>query len=156
MPLTPTPQQQGVIEHTEGPLLVIAGPGAGKTFTLVERIVYLVADKGVPPEQILVGTFTEKAASELITRIAHRLLSRNIVVNIDEMYIGTIHSICLRLLEEHREFTRLKKNFTLMDQFDQVYFFFQRLRKFEDEAPLALLSGKDELSRWRKANMLCG
>ena len=113
-------------------------------------------DKKVPPEQILVATFTEKAATELVTRISHRLLSRNIIVNIDEMYVGTLHSICLRLLEEHREFTRLKKNFTLMDQFDQAYFFFQRLRAFEEVAPLSLLTGKDELSRWRKANMLCG
>ena len=156
MPFTPTAQQMAVIEHTEGPLLVIAGPGAGKTFTLVERIVYLIVDKGVPPEQILVATFTEKAATELVTRISHRLLSRNIVANIDEMYAGTIHSICLRLLEDHREFTRLKKNFTLMDQFDQSYFFFQRIRVFEEAAPLSLLTGKDELSRWRKANMLCG
>ena len=156
MPLTPTPQQQATIEHSEGPLLVIAGPGAGKTFTLVERILHLVANKGVPPEQILVATFTEKAATELITRISHRLLSRNVIVNIDEMYIGTIHSICLRFLEENREFTRLKKNFTLMDQFDQAYFFFQRLKAFEEEAPLSLLTGKENLSRWRKANMLCG
>ena len=156
MSFTPTSQQRAVIEHTEGPLLVIAGPGSGKTFTLVERVVYLVVDKKVPPEQILVATFTEKAATELVTRISHRLLSRNIIVNIDEMYVGTLHSICLRLLEEHREFTRLKKNFTLMDQFDQAYFFFQRLRAFEEVAPLSLLTGKDELSRWRKANMLCG
>jgi len=156
MPLTPTAQQQTVISHTEGPLLVIAGPGSGKTFTLVERILHLVVDKGVPAEQIFVATFTEKAAAELIARITHRLLSRDIVVNIDEMYVGTIHSICLRFLEENREFTRLKKNFTLMDQFDQSYFFFQRLRAFEDEAPLSLLTGKETLSRWRKANMLCG
>lgn len=156
MSFAPTTQQQAVIQHTEGPLLVIAGPGAGKTFTLVERILYLVADKGVPPEQIMVATFTEKAATELITRISHRLLSHNIIANIDEMYVGTIHSICLRLLEENREFTRLKKNFTLMDQFDQAYFFFQRLRAFEGEAQLSLLTGKEELSRWRKASMLCG
>lgn len=156
MAFTPTAQQQAIIDHTEGPLLVIAGPGAGKTFTLVERIVSLVIHKGVRPEEILVATFTEKAAGELVARIARQLLSRDVVANIDEMYIGTFHSICLRLLEEHREFTRLKKNFTVMDQFDQTYFFFQRMREFEEIAPVSLLTGKTSMSRWIKASSLCG
>lgn len=156
MAFTPTAQQQAIIDHTEGPLLVIAGPGAGKTFTLVERIVSLVIHKGVRPEEILVATFTEKAAGELVARIARQLLSRDVVANIDEMYIGTFHSICLRLLEEHREFTRLKKNFTVMDQFDQTYFFFQRMREFEEIAPVSLLTGKTSMSRWKKASSLCG
>ncbi|WP_298031356.1 UvrD-helicase domain-containing protein [uncultured Desulfovibrio sp.] len=138
MDFKPTAQQQAVINHEEGPLLVIAGPGAGKTFTLVERIVHLVACGEVSPEQLLVATFTEKAANELISRIARRLLAEGNTTNVDEMYVGTLHSICLRLLEEHREFTRLKKNFTLMDQFDQSYFFFQRLRQFEELAPISL------------------
>ena len=124
MDFHPTDQQQAVITHDEGPILVIAGPGSGKTFTLVERIVHLVAHKNVQPEELLVATFTEKAANELVSRIARRLMQEGVQVNVDEMYVGTLHSICLRLLEEYREFTRLKKNFTLMDQFDQSYFFF--------------------------------
>ena len=124
--LYPTPQQRAIIEHIEGPVLVIAGPGSGKTFTLAQRITHLVVDKAVPAEQIFVATFTEKAANEIEDRIARELLSRNIVVNFDDMYIGTFHSICLRLLEDNREFTRLRKNFTVMDQFDQTYFFFQQ------------------------------
>lgn len=155
MDFKPTAQQQAVINHEEGPLLVIAGPGAGKTFTLVERIVHLVAHRGVSLEQLLVGTFTEKAANELISRIARRLLAEGITANVDEMYVGTLHSICLRLLEEHREFTRLKKNFTLMDQFDQSYFFFQRLRQFEELAPISLIAGRENISRWKRATLLC-
>ncbi len=155
MPVTPTKQQQEVILHTEGPLLVIAGPGAGKTFTLVERIAYLVTEKGIAPDNILVGTFTEKAATELVTRITRRILSNNITVNVDEMYVGTLHSICLRILEESREFTRLKKNFTLMDQFDQSYFIYQRLPTFEERAPLSLLLGRESVSRWKRATSLC-
>ncbi len=155
MPLSPTKEQQAIIAHSDGPLLVIAGPGSGKTFTLVERIIHLIVHKGIAPERILVATFTEKAATELITRISHRLLAQNFVANLDTMYVGTLHSICLRILEEHREFTRLKKNFTLMDQFDQTYFFFQRLSAFEQEAPIALLAGRENISRWNKANLLC-
>lgn len=157
MDFRPTDQQQAVITHDEGPVLVIAGPGAGKTFTLVERIVHLVAHKGVQPEQLLVATFTEKAANELVSRIARRLMQEGVQVNVDDMYVGTLHSICLRLLEEHREFTRLKKNFTLMDQFDQSYFFFQHLRQFEELAPLSLLArGNENVGRWKRATLLCG
>ena len=128
----PNPQQQKAIHTTEGPLLIIAGPGSGKTFTLVERIYHLISDHGIPPERIFVSTFTEKAAAELITRVSSRLAADNISVNLNEMYIGTFHSICLRFLEENREFTRLKRNFTLLDQFDQQYFLYQRLRDYQE------------------------
>ena len=129
----PNPQQQEAIHTTEGPLLIIAGPGSGKTFTLVERIYHLISEHDIPPERIFVSTFTEKAATELITRVSSRLAADNISVNLNEMYIGTFHSICLRFLEENREFTRLKRNFTLLDQFDQQYFLYQRLREYQEE-----------------------
>ena len=61
------PQQLEAILATDGPVLIIAGPGSGKTFTLVERIVYLITHKGVAPESLLVVTFTDKAARELTT-----------------------------------------------------------------------------------------
>ncbi len=70
----PNREQQRVINHTEGPILVIAGPGSGKTFTLVERILHIIKTKNVKPENLLVATFTEKAAKELVTRISNRLL----------------------------------------------------------------------------------
>lgn len=111
--------QLSAILTTDGPLLIIAGPGSGKTFTLVERIVYLITVKNVIPESLFVVTFTDKAARELTTRISNRLNALDIRFNLNEMYLGTFHSICLRLLEEHREFTRLKRNFSLLDQFDQ-------------------------------------
>lgn len=66
--------QKEAIQTTEGPLLIIAGPGTGKTFTLVKRIVYLITQKDVKPEEIMVATFTEKAAKELVTRITNELL----------------------------------------------------------------------------------
>lgn len=64
------PEQLEVINTTESPLLVIAGPGAGKTKTLVDRVCHLIYDLDVAPENILVGTFTEKAAKELLLRIS--------------------------------------------------------------------------------------
>ena len=93
----PSPSQMEAILHTEGPLLIIAGPGAGKTKTLVDRIVYLIS-KGVNPEEILVATFTEKAAKELITRVSNKLLELDVKLNLNDMYIGTLHSIFLRFL----------------------------------------------------------
>lgn len=91
------PQQLEAILATDGPVLIIAGPGSGKTFTLVERIVYLITQKGVAPESLFVVTFTDKAARELTTRISNRLTELGIKFNLNEMYLGTFHSICLRL-----------------------------------------------------------
>lgn len=65
--------QRSAISTTDGPLLIIAGPGTGKTYTLVKRIVYLIIEKDVLPEEIMIATFTEKAAKELITRITNEL-----------------------------------------------------------------------------------
>jgi DNA helicase-2/ATP-dependent DNA helicase PcrA len=67
--------QQKAISTTEGPVLITAGPGTGKTFTLVQRAIYLIQECGVAPEQIFIATFTEKAAKELITRITNELAS---------------------------------------------------------------------------------
>ena len=148
---TPNPQQQAAIHTTEGPLLIIAGPGSGKTFTLVERIYHLISEKGIPPERLFVSTFTEKAAAELITRISSRLAAAEISVNLNEMYVGTFHSICLRFLEENREFTRLKRNFTLLDQFDQQYFIYQRLSEYQEIEGSEHIFGKSGTFSWRGA-----
>ncbi|MEM5007393.1 ATP-dependent DNA helicase [Priestia megaterium] len=145
--------QKKAVETTEGPLLIIAGPGSGKTFTLVERIHYLITKKNVSVENILVATFTEKAAQELMTRISNRLHQANISCNINDMYLGTIHSICLRILEENREFTRLKKNFMLMDQFDQQYFLYQKIYEYMRLPNMDLILG-DKTSRWKRAEIL--
>ena len=150
----PNTQQQEAIHITEGPLLIIAGPGSGKTFTLVERIYYLISENKIPPERLFVSTFTEKAAAELITRISSRLDSDNIAVNLNEMYIGTFHSICLRFLEENREFTRMKRNFTLLDQFDQQYFIYQRLSEYQGIEGAEPIIGNPKTSSWRRAAKL--
>ena len=82
------PQQLEAILATDGPVLIIAGPGSGKTFTLVERIVYLITHKGVAPESLLVVTFTDKAARELTTRPPNRLAPPKIQLHLHELYPG--------------------------------------------------------------------
>lgn len=148
------PEQLEAILATDGPVLIIAGPGSGKTFTLVERIVYLITHKGIAPESLLVVTFTDKAARELTTRISNRLAELNIQFNLNEMYLGTFHSICLRLLEDYREFTRLKRSFTLFDQFDQQYFLYQHIKGFRELPDAQLVMGYDQTGRWAQSENL--
>lgn len=148
------PQQLEAILTTEGPVLIIAGPGSGKTFTLVERIVYLITQKGAAPESLFVVTFTDKAARELTTRISNRLTELGIKFNLNEMYLGTFHSICLRLLEDFREFTRLKRSFTLFDQFDQQYFLYQHIKDFRELPDAQLVMGDDQSGRWAQSENL--
>lgn len=122
--------QKEAIITTEGPVLIIAGPGTGKTYTLVRRIIYLVKEKGVNPKEIMVSTFTEKAAKELITRISNELDIVGVDIDFSEMYIGTFHSICLRIIKEHLEATTVNKNYRMLDQFDKKYCIFQHIKQF--------------------------
>ncbi len=80
---TANAQQLEAITTSEGPLLIIAGPGSGKTFTLVERIVFLLTQKSITPDRIMVVTFTDKAAQELTTRISNRLDTLNVQFNLN-------------------------------------------------------------------------
>lgn len=145
--------QQAAISAADGPVLITAGPGTGKTYTLVQRTIYLIQECGVKPENIFIATFTEKAAKELITRITNELAARNIVANINEMYVGTFHSLCLRILKEHLEYTRLRKNYRLLDAFDQQYMVFQNIYRFRNipEVEISLPTG----GAWKQAEAIC-
>jgi DNA helicase-2/ATP-dependent DNA helicase PcrA len=145
-------EKKEAVKITEGPLLIIAGPGSGKTKTLVERVVHLVS-KGVPPTSIMVATFTEKAAAELVTRISNRLLELNLKVNLNEMFVGTLHSIFLRILDDHREFTRLKRNYRILDQFDQRYFIFRKMKDLAKVPGVASLLEVAKSSNWQAAEL---
>lgn len=142
------------IKNTDGPLLIIAGPGTGKTFTLVQRAIYLIQEKGVAPESIMIATFTEKAAKELITRISNALLERDIKANINEMYIGTFHSICLRILKEHLEYTKLRKNYRMLDQFDQNYLVENNLYPIKKIENFGLVVPTN-IGVWQQAETIC-
>ncbi|MCX6146350.1 MAG: UvrD-helicase domain-containing protein [Candidatus Kapabacteria bacterium] len=140
------------IKHTDGPLLIIAGPGSGKTKTLVEKVVYLVLEKGLKAEEILIATFTQKAASELITRISNRIIDCGIKFNLNEMYIGTLHSIFLRILEENRIHTDLSRNYRMLDDFELNYLIYENIKRFEEIENCRLILGeKEETSNWTKS-----
>jgi len=146
--------QKAAIMAVDGPVLITAGPGTGKTFTLVQRAVYMIQEKGVQPEQIMIATFTEKAAKEIITRITNELLNRKIAVNLNEMYIGTFHSICLRFIKEHIEYTRISKNYRTLDDFDQQYTVFQNIRRFRSLQDFDLAVDGNN-GAWRQAECVC-
>ena len=112
-------QKQAVL-ITDGPLLIIAGPGTGKTFTLVKRVAYLIKEKNVAPGEIMAVTFTEKAARELMSRIADEFVKQGIDANVNDMYIGTFHALCLRLLKEYGKADVIGKR-RMMDRFEQTY-----------------------------------
>lgn len=136
------------IKSTQGPVLIIAGPGTGKTYTLVKRALFLVLEKKVKPENIMIATFTEKAAKEIITRITSELEKLNVYININDMYIGTFHSICLRILKENIEYSNLRKNYRMIDEFEQEYLIFQNLNKFQKIKNFDLIHSQ-QISHWR-------
>ena len=142
-----------IINHVDGPLLVIAGPGAGKTTAIVERVVKLIGSGNAAPESIFVSTFTEKAAAELLTRISRRLMEEGLKVSPNEMYIGTMHALFLRILKDSAEFTRLKKNYRTFDDFDQKYFVYRKIYDFRKIENLDLVLAAQ--SNWSNADKLC-
>jgi ATP-dependent DNA helicase UvrD/PcrA len=108
------PAQREVVEHINGPLLVLAGAGSGKTRVLTLRIARLIEEHGVPAERILAVTFTNKAAGEMKARIG-RLLGRDP----SGLWIGTFHSLSARLLRREAEFLGFTRQFTIYDEDDR-------------------------------------
>src|SRR6266568_1823277 len=111
MTLDPLPQQRLAIEAPLGPVLVVAGPGAGKTFCLIARINHLINTRGLAPERICAVTFTNRAAEEIAVRLKHTLGDRA-----EGVTRGTIHALCLALLREHAEAAGLRKGFGVADE----------------------------------------
>jgi DNA helicase-2/ATP-dependent DNA helicase PcrA len=108
------PVQQKAVLETEGPLLVFAGAGSGKTRVLTYRIAYLIQEKGIHPWNIFAVTFTNKAADEMRERV-ERLLGRSA----KGTWISTFHSACARILRQYIEHLGFKKNFVIYDEQDQ-------------------------------------
>jgi DNA helicase-2/ATP-dependent DNA helicase PcrA len=109
------PQQKKAVTAGNGPVLVVAGPGSGKTRVLTQRIAYLIAEEGVRPWQILAVTFTNKAAKEMQERVK-RLLPDQATEGI---MLGTFHSICARILRREAEHLPIESNFVIFDTDDQ-------------------------------------
>ncbi|MBD3868498.1 MAG: UvrD-helicase domain-containing protein [Acidobacteria bacterium] len=109
------PAQQEAVTHQEGPLLVLAGAGSGKTGVITHRIAWLVSDLGVPPWNITAVTFTNKAAAEMRERVEKMMGG-----DLGGARIGTFHSMCLRILRQDGERIGLKSGFNIYDATDQV------------------------------------
>ncbi len=106
-----TPSQKQAVGHIEGPLLVLAGPGSGKTRVITHRIASLI-DSGVRPYNICAITFTNKAAEEMRQRAVTLGASAG-------AHISTFHSLCVRILRRYAAKAAIKSNFSIYDQTDQ-------------------------------------
>lgn len=138
------PQRQAV-ETTEGPLLVLAGAGTGKTRVLTTRIAHLFETHKAWPSQVLAVTFTNKAALEMKERLA-TLLGREV----EGMWLGTFHALCARILRRHAEQVGLQSTFTILDTEDQLRLLKQILRAEnldEKRWPPRVLSAV--INRWK-------
>ena len=108
--------QREAVMHLDGPLLIVAGAGSGKTKVLTSRIANLIKEKKAFPNQILAVTFTNKAAKEMQNRVSKILGSAATGLS----WLGTFHSICAKLLRKHASAVNLNSNFTIIDSDDQV------------------------------------
>jgi len=109
------PQQRKAVAARSGPVLVLAGPGSGKTRVLTQRVAYLIAEQRVPPYRIMAVTFTNKAATEMQNRV-EKLLGRDATQG---MWLGTFHAICARLLRREAALLPIEANFAIFDEDDQ-------------------------------------
>ncbi len=109
------PQKEAVL-HLDGPLLIVAGAGSGKTKVLTSRIANIIKEKKAFPNQVLAVTFTNKAAKEMQNRVSNILGSAATGLS----WLGTFHSICAKLLRKHASAANLNSNFTIIDTDDQI------------------------------------
>ena len=109
------PEQRDAVLHINGPLLILAGAGSGKTRVIAQRIAYLIAEGHVRPDEILAVTFTNKAAEELRTRV-ETLLGTSMAGS----WMSTFHSLCARLLRREATAIGLPRDFVIYDSSDQL------------------------------------
>lgn len=125
-------KQKEAVEHTDGPLLVIAGAGAGKTKVITERIGYLIREKNVLPENILAVTFTNKAATEMRERVRAILDTR--AARLDGApFIGTFHGLCAFILRADAQAAGLKKTFAIFDRDDSKRLIRDAMKEIDPE-----------------------
>ncbi|WCG23453.1 DNA helicase PcrA [Vagococcus lutrae] len=142
------PQQQKAVLKTEGPLLIMAGAGSGKTRVLTHRIAYLIAEKGINPWNILAITFTNKASKEMKERVSQIIAGEG-----DSVWVSTFHSMCVRILRRDVDLIGYNSNFTIADPAEQLTLIKRIIRemnlddkKFEPRQMLGKISqAKNEL-----------
>jgi DNA helicase-2/ATP-dependent DNA helicase PcrA len=126
LPANLTTEQRDAVLHSGGPLLIIAGPGSGKTEVLAWRVAHLVRAGLVAPERLLVTTFTNKTALELKDRIQLKLPE----VHVEAMQVGTLHSFCADLLRRYQSRSPLPRGFHILDEHGQFLFVYTQRKAF--------------------------
>ena len=139
--------QLDAVRQTDGPVLIFAGAGSGKTRVLTHRVAYLLSEKDVFPDRILAVTFTNKAASEMKTR-----LERMVGDQARDLWVGTFHSICVRMLRRDGTKIGIAKNFAIMDETDQRSIVRDVLQDLDfDERQISPGAALDEISKAKNA-----
>ena len=108
-------KQKEAVTHLNGPLLIVAGAGSGKTKVLTSRICHIILSGKASPNEVLAVTFTNKAASEMLSRVLFNLKKKKFGMP----WVGTFHAICVKILRKHARAVNLNYNFTIVDQDDQ-------------------------------------
>src|SRR6187402_2085854 len=140
-------EQRAAVEHGDGPLMVLAGAGTGKTRVLVHRIARLV-ERGTEPWAILAVTFTNKAAGEMRHRLRHLLGAAA-----DAMWIGTFHATCARTLRRYAEKVGLTRSFVIFDDADQVKLVERLLKEAALEAEVSPRTILSRIDRAKNRNV---
>jgi DNA helicase-2/ATP-dependent DNA helicase PcrA len=139
--------QRAIVGHLDGPLLVIAGPGSGKTYSIVLRALNLLLLEKALPRQMVLCTFTEKAAFETRDRLAAAARKVGYTGDLSELAVSTIHSFCHRILSQHRHRTDLGHGFDTLDELTQLLFVFEHFDEIIGPAENDLFLGKWK-TRW--------
>ncbi|QSR89185.1 UvrD-helicase domain-containing protein [Methylacidiphilum caldifontis] len=114
--------QRSVIGHMTGPLLVVAGPGSGKTFSIILQTLNLLVLEQATPSEVILCTFTEKAAFEMRDRIAAAAKKIGYNEDLSELTVSTIHGLCNHLLQRYRHRTPIGHNYEVLDELTQLLF----------------------------------
>ena len=146
------PEQRLAVKTIDGPLLILAGAGTGKTRVITSRVAYMIA-KSISPESILAVTFTNKAAREMQDRVSELVPKFKPSGNIQKPTICTFHSLCVRILRRHIEKLGYNKNFVIYDESEQLGVVRRLLSHISDKSkkpdPYIVLS---LISRWRNSS----
>ena len=121
--------QRSIVGHCDGPLLGIAGPGSGKTFSLVLRAMNLLVLGKAKPGELIICTFTEKAAFELRDRISAAARKINYTEDLSELNVTTIHGLCNRFITKYRHKTPIGNNYETLDELTQLLFIFEHFKE---------------------------
>lgn len=139
--------QRAIVGHLDGPLLVIAGPGSGKTYSIVLRALNLLLLEKAQPRQLVLCTFTEKAAFEMRDRLAAAARKVGYTGDLSELAVSTIHSFCNRILSQHRHRTELGHSFDTLDELTQLLFVYEHFNEIIGPPENDLFLGKWK-TRW--------